>query len=564
VNIANNTLSPLNALANKTDDELGAALVKLNGTSVRNYIDLMALNFKTLNDAISCTFLRVGETIKIAERTGGYGGGAEWKVVLRSGVTENESTIINSSGSTLVALQLLETEKLNAKSFGAVSDGIFDSSPAFQAYADYCFDNNLKMHIPAGKYVARTKINLKGSPQVTGDREQTIIEFYDGYLFDITPDAPLAAFCSLRNMTIIKRGASGVGIAVGRGIVTTGFIQGLTIKGVYFQSCNYGMVIHNSRNVIISKCRAIHCDVPLSLRGQNVLTRVTKNDFTAGLGAKVVGIEVLKDSNYESGETKNAENLQVSDNRVYGFNKGIKVEKCLFGSIKDNDFDVIKSIGIEVDLVTDFTVKNNWVAILGGNSSTSICIELKGKNEYSPAHNLVYITNNRMRSYDSTCWSAVHVGNYRESIYVSGNSTITGVTYALWSEPNTRKLFLNGNMFANGAVVIKSDGLTLDSNLINNLNITEASNVQCSNNQGASVTNANLRLTMPAGATSGTLTVQGLPTGANLKFTASDIGGASRGHVYLRSNGTNVITAEVETAIGVETTIPIYVEVYKF
>ena len=63
-------------------------------------------NTPTLSEAIAATDIAVGDSINLAERTAGNGGGAMWDVVLASGVTANTFDIVACTGIPTLALQL--------------------------------------------------------------------------------------------------------------------------------------------------------------------------------------------------------------------------------------------------------------------------------------------------------------------------------------------------------------------------------------------------------------------------------------------------------------------------
>lgn len=98
------------------------------------------LNFDSLDNAVSSTLIRLGDSINLKERSVGYGGGGFWDVVELSSVTTNGYDIVAASGVQDLALVLRIGVNYIASQFGAISDwdGAIgtDSTDAIQACID--------------------------------------------------------------------------------------------------------------------------------------------------------------------------------------------------------------------------------------------------------------------------------------------------------------------------------------------------------------------------------------------------------------------------------------------
>lgn len=170
MNITNNILSPLNALANKTDPELGAALVGLYNANIKSFIDLQRLNFKTRNAALECKFIKSGDLIYIEECFEGGGGGGKWQAVTAASVSINNYNTLICSGVDKVAISLQE-EKPSSKQLGALASGKVSD----KAVLDFMFSNYQRSIISAGTY-----------PEYEIKDPNIYIEFEDNAVFKIT------------------------------------------------------------------------------------------------------------------------------------------------------------------------------------------------------------------------------------------------------------------------------------------------------------------------------------------------------------------------------------------
>lgn len=108
----------------------------LDGEPITTDSTIAVKNFATLALAVADTSLVDGDTLDLAERTTGNGGGDTWDVVLSSTVTENTFNIVQAVGVGTLSLVLRYDGVVNIKAWGAVGDGTTDDSPAIQSALD--------------------------------------------------------------------------------------------------------------------------------------------------------------------------------------------------------------------------------------------------------------------------------------------------------------------------------------------------------------------------------------------------------------------------------------------
>jgi hypothetical protein len=122
-------------------------------------------NEATLGAATLATNLVAGDSINLAERTTGNGGGAMWDVVLSTSVTENGYNIVQCTGVPTLSLVLRIEGAVNVRQFGAKGDGVVDDTPAIQAAINYLSDG--VVFAPVGNYsitglITKRNISIKG------------------------------------------------------------------------------------------------------------------------------------------------------------------------------------------------------------------------------------------------------------------------------------------------------------------------------------------------------------------------------------------------------------------
>lgn len=441
-----------------------------------------------------------------------------------------------------------------------------DDTPAFNLGVESAQDSSRTLKITTGFYRVDTRVSITSNIRIKGEGDRTRISFYDVVCFDVCRDAPYASDIVIESMRLIRRGSEGLGIVVCAGVIdpVNNWLEHFTVNDVDFESCNTAVRIANSRVVDISDCTGIHCDRAIHLQGQVVTATIARNDFIAGLGAKLEGILVEKSSNYTDARTTIAEDIQIGPrNRIFGYNQAVKIDACLYGNVSDNDLDYCVTNGVLVDEVTDFIIEGNWIAHNAGSPVTSIAIDLKGALSPDPRYNGVIVRGNRVRSYDGVLWAAVHVGQNRKQIVVDSNTTIAGVTNAIFTETGTQYLTVTNNIFAVGLTSLRDvDDMSVSGNYMVSCSVVNSSNVQFGKNTGFVFTGGIVHVPISSSATSGSLVVSGLPTGALMSYHASDIGAASRGNIYVRSDGASTLTVEVANAFGSAGVIPVNVSTY--
>ena len=150
----------------RTDPDVRGAITSGDGS---------VISFSTLLEAVQSVGIGDGDTLNIAERTTGNGGGAMWLVVLTSSVTPNTFNIVISTGNALLSLVLRLTEIINPVQWGSVLDGSTVNTLSNQAALKYAEDNNLSIFFPPGGGNVTERLDVKvGGIKIYGDHSHMI------------------------------------------------------------------------------------------------------------------------------------------------------------------------------------------------------------------------------------------------------------------------------------------------------------------------------------------------------------------------------------------------------
>lgn len=549
----------------------GAAGTYPSETSTSAFVDvsnILTKAYKTISDAISASDHVVGQRIIWRGYYQESDGGSNWGVVKYGPHEEDGGSIFSLGTDKYIEANLTGSTRISALKFGAVryatAGGNIDSYLNIKNALGKAIANKAKLCIPQGFY--RTSQPLRFNDSLTIDMRGATVEFYGTSFLEVAKEAPYPSLFSLNGGSAIRRGASGIAIEIASGVVPTGggFIEKVDIYNFYPQSCDTGIFVANARNVKISRCNSIHCDIAVDIVGQVVVSKIGDCDFIAGIGGKVVGVRYRASDSFQGGGTRIPENAQVYKNRVFGYNIAVDIQRLLFGSISNNDLDYCGTYGVLIGLATDVEVRENYIALAENNAPNSACIAITSKAGYSPANDGHEFHGNKLRCYDSTGGHGILIGEYVRKVNITGTYTNTGLTFALLTSPNTQDINIAGNPFGSGAIRIQSDGVLLSGNTLNNCNVTGASNVRFGDNFGSILSRKIVSVPISAGATTGRLTLTDLPIGGvNLACSPVNTGGVSRGAISTLFNGTNTLYVTVGTAFGATDNLPVLVEVFK-
>jgi hypothetical protein len=338
MNILNNLLSPLNALANKTDPEKGAALVGINNASVKDFIDLSTLNFGLVASAKACEFLKVGDKITILERAS-----AVFDVVFLSSVSADEMGIIACTGVSNLALKLRnDAPHVYPEWFGAIGNGGLtnphDDGPNLLA----AIATKKKVILDPKKiYATASEIALKNSHRLHGGTRSYLDENNASAIKWIGENSPVVAVVYMaQNDTRYTTNSSSVAYAEcvdvlidGNKIADVGFYSNYTSSGTRILNVYAKNTLKCA--ILVTGCFYTEID-RLTGRGNEgagvAIGNYTQTGLMTVTDPVISAINALGDVNIESHSNGKDLAWDHSTNNYVGFGLGLfgTINKCKF------------------------------------------------------------------------------------------------------------------------------------------------------------------------------------------------------------------------------------------
>jgi len=221
-------------------------------------------NFSTLALAVSDTTVSEGDSLNIAQRTAGNGGGAMWDVVLSATVTENTFNIVQSVGVGTLSLVLRTGGTPDAIQAGAVGDGVANDTSVLvsmltqfgivriPASKDCLIASNLE--IPSDNCtIVGDGINSGSKISFSGDNRRIHAPFDNFTMRDLEVDGnkPNVGYETVNN--------TDYGVNIGDSVASV--ITGFLFDGVRFKDIGLdGIRLQNCSNVRIEdNCEFINC-----------------------------------------------------------------------------------------------------------------------------------------------------------------------------------------------------------------------------------------------------------------------------------------------------------------
>lgn len=362
-------------------------------------------------------------------------------------IMTNETGVINSGNATAISYtltapgavqQTVQTkleQYVSVKDFGAVGDGVADDTAAIQAAIDAA--ENGELYFPAGDYKITSSISIPGRITVRGAGvRQTIITCYNCDGFTVPAGT---SFVTMTDFTI--------GQDV-RYTTTPNALVGVSVNGIPASQCYW----HTYRNVFIDgfqeafyagsvgssvfdNCTAAYSQKGLTFTGQclnNTVIACRFGEQDSGLNPPSAGSYGIKAGD----DTGSIEGLMITNNLIFGVERGIWANGCIDVLASNNILDMLKEFGFLMQSSASYPCLNNiidgnYIAFnfVGGDTGVYLANNLPAFDDQNRGTNVI---NNEILAYSGgpTLNQGILIdGTGEDRNYISGNRTQGCVVY---------------------------------------------------------------------------------------------------------------------------------------
>lgn len=414
-------------------------------------------------------------------------GGAMYKI--REKTNEDvidEMSLIGLYDNTLVA-ELIKTEEMNVKQFGAKGDGETDETTLLNQVFSWCNDKKVgKIIFPQGTYIITDSVTIYSNSIIEGcGKDNTIIKMNvsddtetNHYILDFTNKSNLI----IKNITF-----SGIKPLDDYTLIETKLYFGLRLNNsskILIDNCGFqqlyssALSIRDGSNITVSNSTFNHNgwnDIALTKTADDI--KIVNNTFED---------VVLRGINAEDGNMDElVTNILISGNKIDSKSTSTNLYAISFGNTSlSGDGHRYQNI-----IISDNEINRVWIGIA-----------------YKFAKN-INITNNIITSGRGVSNNTNNMTDYNRDINISNNTFIpnhpyTGNKYAVELVKNYNLIF-NGNTIldstATAVTITQSNNITVNNNIIKNsgnngLTLTNNTNVICNNNRIHDVSNNGVNL----------------------------------------------------------------------
>ena len=390
---------------------------------------------------------------------------------------DNTGTVLVSAAG--ARFKRVYDDAVSIKWFGAKGDGVTDDTRASQQ----CFDaaKSATVYIPEGTYNITSTIVVPELTSIRGSGYASQLHGYscDCLTFDLSNGlSPVVA----EKFAIFGHDASGfTAIRVPGAPTTLRRTTGITFSNLYIAFYGTGMSLRGLWHSRIYGCYMNDVWVGIQIIGQSVKNVIDScqiirgNGYTKGSGDSMA-IYVDSAFDYEPGNAeRRPEDVQITKTLTFGFDIGVRWYRCLYGAIKECDFDYCRKYGIYYHQTEGgLTISNNWIALTEDQAIAGIRAGNLGVPGTSAScliqHNTIghYVGTNRQGTGISIGWNqnnTVIDGNhisgmatedivvdYCQNIHISKNTLTSPITNSVRIVSRQNPIFINENK-ANGGTL---------------------------------------------------------------------------------------------------------------
>jgi hypothetical protein len=454
---------------------------------------------------------------------------------------------------------------VSVKDFGAVGNGVVDDTAAIQAALDSTTASGACTTIlfPAGTYKTTSVLNVPQLASLVGVGQNSILRPTSCNGLNFLASSAVGAR-QVSNLWIFANGGSNYrGISIDLDSTTGNRITGIVFDNVYISFFGTSVYARGLWHSTFRSCYFLNTYTALLLDGQNVSNTITDCRFARG-NAAVTGTGDSRGVSIRQFSAVRPEDVQIRSTLIYGFDVNIHVQTVLYMAVSGCDLDYCQKKGLEaIQMDGGFTFRDNWIALDPG-SSTAVQYGIDLPNLGTARNSNVTISNNRINRGNTTGGDyGIFVGANQVGVNVENNS-IGAFTYGIYNN-GANYTRINGNNIdaATSVFLFSCDGVSIKDNYFANYMYTHPTGVTNTHygfNSGAQTTYAIGAITIPASATTATVSlaslglnpvVVGSPSRHKAVITWNYTGALDRNNIWGSCDGTN-ITINVTTAFGVD------------
>jgi hypothetical protein len=202
------------------------------------------------------------------------------------------------------------------------------------------------------------------------------------------------------------------------------------------------------RDIEISGCK-IWAYYGIRNIGQVVVGRYHNNDiiYSALGSATSYGVQISTAKDYSGSKECRPEDIQVYQNRIYGFQIAVFEQNCLLLQIMDNDLDNVELQGIYLHTVDgNFVIERNYISL--GDAAATDGIYFAYKNNHQ--NRTCNVRNNHITATTTpTSSDGIELRDGNGEITIDGNSIEKMTHYDIYIHDESRVNIINNNCYSN-------------------------------------------------------------------------------------------------------------------
>ena len=287
-------------------------------------------------------------------------GGSNWGIVRYGAHTEDGGRIISIDANTYVEMNMVGV--INIRKWGC-DPSLADNSTQWQKAVTYAeLNTGGATRVPAGIFTCLSAIDIgfNGSVEGVGYSSRPTWTSVNAFNFAASgiPSgrAPFKDFWVIGNKTA---GTKAFNVDTGDDGVTL-TIKGLTFKNITCDGFEEGWRLTGVWNCDLRKCETVNCWHGANELGRNI--HIVYHTCTFVRGATTLGSGTSTGIRQAVSGGVRAENLQIKNTLLFGFNYAVDIQNCLEFHMEGCDSDFCVETGARIVVVEGGgSIKSSWI-----------------------------------------------------------------------------------------------------------------------------------------------------------------------------------------------------------